>query len=429
MNARTEPPPVRREGRCRGKPRPLPVDEPRPTDVIGAFFLFGLAMLVAGAGAAIVNAIDPWAWGRWLALHLLFVGGVSQLVLGASQFFAGAFLATDPPRRALIRAQLLGWNVGTVLIVVSVPSGIDAALWAGAGCLLAVLAIYSWAFVQMRRRSLGTAPWATRWYLTAALLLALGTALGAVLAHGISWSQGNLLAAHMTLNLGGWFGTAIIGTLHTFFPSLTRSRLRFPRLQGPTFTAWIVGVAAVAGGYAFTWDAVALVGWGALAVAAAALAANIMGCLFAAPRPLSLPARIVAAAQLFAVAGVAVAGAAAVGSGPEQALTGSTRAAVGTLLVAGWIGLTVLGSLLHLLALLIRVRDLARGMPVPSPARDSVLTVAAVVGVATVAAAQLAGGTPLEPAARVLLFAAYLILGARVAILGVRVLATARPRL
>jgi nitrite reductase (NO-forming) len=397
--------------------------------VIGAFFLFGLAMLLSGAVVATVNAIDPWAWGRWLALHLVFVGGVSQLVLGASQFFAGAFLATEPPRRGLIRAQLLGWNVGTILIVASVPSGVDAGFYAGAACLIAVLAIYATAFAQMRRRSLGTAPWATRWYLTAALLLAAGTALGAVLASGVAWSHGDLLAAHMALNLGGWFGTAIVGTLHTFFPSLTRSRLRFPRLQGPTFVAWVVGVLGIASGYALSWEVVSLMGWGSLLAAATALAANVIGCLDAAPRPLTLPARVVGAAQLFVVGGILVAATAALGSGPEEALRGSTRAAVGTLLIAGWIGLTVLGSLLHLLALLIRVRDLDRGMPVPHPIRDGVVTMAAVVAVAVVAATQLAGVTALEPPAAALLVAVYVVLGARVAILGGRVLATARPRL
>jgi hypothetical protein len=50
----------------------------------------------------------------------VFVGGVSQLVLGAAQFFAGAFLATDPPRRELVRVQLVTWNVGALLVAIGV---------------------------------------------------------------------------------------------------------------------------------------------------------------------------------------------------------------------------------------------------------------------------------------------------------------------
>jgi nitrite reductase (NO-forming) len=397
--------------------------------VIGAFFVAGIAMMLAGAAFAVANAIEPWTWGRWLALHLVFVGGISQLVLGASQFFAGAFLATDPPRRALIRAQLAGWNTGAVLVAAGVPLGSEPAVYAGAGLLLATLGLYTAGLAEMRRRSLGSVPWATRWYLAATACLVIGVLAGAMLANGIAWRHGNLLGAHMVLNLGGWFGTAIVGTLHTFFPSLTHSRLRLPRLQGPTFAAWTAGITALAAGYGFSLDAAAVAGWCLLALAATALTANLIGSLIAARRPFSLPARVVAAAQAFLVAGIAVAAVGSIGAGPDDALSDPTRAAMATLLVGGWIGLTVLGSLLHLLALLLRVRDLRRGMPAPSPARDIALTAIAALGVAAAAAADLGAGSLLDRAGEAVLLAAYVLLGARVAWLGARVVRTALPRI
>lgn len=417
-------------GRCRSRSRakPLPIDGLRPTDVIGAFFIAGVVMMIAGAAVAVANAIDSWTWGRWLALHLVFVGGISQLVLGASQFFAGAFLATDPPRQGLIRAELGGWNVGALLVALGVPFESDAMVYAGAGLLLATLGLYVTGLAEMRRRSLGSAPWATRWYLAATACLVIGVVAGAMLADAVAWSHGNLLGAHMVLNLGGWFGTAIVGTLHTFFPSLTHSRLRFPRLQGPTFGAWVGGVAVLAAGYGFSLDGAAVAGWCLLVLAAVALAANLLGSLSAARRPLPLPARVVAAAQVFLVLGVAVAAAGAIGAGPDETLAGTTRAATATLLVSGWIGLTVLGSLLHLLALLVRVRDPGRGMPQPRPGRDIALTAVAALGVITAAVADL-GADPLEQAGEAVLIAAYLLLGGRVALLGARVLRTARPRI
>lgn len=417
-------------GRCRSRARakPLQVDGLRPTDVIGAFFIAGLAMAIAGAAVAVANAIDSWAWGRWLALHLVLVGGISQLVLGASQFFAGAFLATDPPRQALIRVELGGWNAGALLLAIGVPLGSEPMVYAGAGLLLATLGLYAAGLAEMRRRSLGSAPWATRWYLAATACLVIGVIAGAMLAGAVGWSHGNLLGAHMVLNLGGWLGTAIVGTLHTFFPSLTHSRLRFPRLQGPTFAAWIGGVALLAAGYGFSLDPAVVAGWPLLVLASGALAANLLGSLTAARRPLSLPARVVAAAQVFLVLGLTVAAVGAIGAGPDEALADPTRAATATLLVSGWIGLTVLGSLLHLLAVLLRVRDLGRGMPEPRPARDIALTAVAALGVATAAAADLGAGS-LDRAGETILIAAYLLLGARVALLAGRVLRTARPRI
>lgn len=249
-----------------------------------------------------------------------------------------------------------------------------------------------------------------------------------MLATGSAWSHGNLLAAHMALNLGGWFGTAIVGTLHTFFPSLTQSRLRLPRLQTPTFVAWVLGIAALAVGYGFSVDAATIAGWGSLLAASALLAVNLAGSLLAAPRRLSLAARIVAVGQGFLILGLLVAAISAISAEPSDALVGSTRAAVGTLLVGGWIGLTVVGSLLHLLAVLIRVRDLTRGMPDPRPIRDSALAALAAVGVGAVAAGQLAGAGDSEQLARLALLAAYVLLAARVAVLGGRVVLGGRPQ-
>jgi nitrite reductase (NO-forming) len=391
--------------------------------VIGAFFLAAIAMLVAGVAAAVVDAIDPWPWGRWLALHLIFVGGISQLVLGASQFFAGAFLATDPPGRGWIRAQLVAWNAGAVLLAIAVPVRSDALVDFAVAALLIGLACYGWSLLSMQRGSLQRAPWAVRWYLAAAFCLALGITAGTMLATGAAWPHGNLLSAHMALNVGGWFGAAIVGTLHTFFPSLTRSTLARPRLQAPTFAAWIAGIAALAVGYGWLIDPLAVAGWIALTIAAAALSVNIA----LAPRPVTLPARMLALAQAFLVAGLLVACVGAISNGPADALAGSFRPAVGTLLVAGWVGVTVLGSLFHLLSVLVRVRDLRTPLPAPRPRLDAATAVVVALGVLGVAATRLAEGTGLDGLASAVLLVAYAMLAMRLVRLIARVLTVARP--
>jgi nitrite reductase (NO-forming) len=397
--------------------------------VIGAYFLAGIVMLLAGVLAGVVNAADPWPWGRWLALHLIFVGGISQLVLGASQFFVGAFLATDPPGRARIRAQLGCWNIGAVLLAIAVPTGSRILVWLAVACLLAGLLLYGSGLLAMRRDSLQAAPWATRWYLAAAGSLGFGIVAGVLLATHVVWSHGDLLGAHMALNVGGWFGIAIVGTLHTFFPSLTRTALAYPRLQAPAFAAWTLGVAALAIGYGWLIEPLAVAGWIALLVSSATLLANLLGSLRAAPRPISLPARALALAQAFLLAGLLLACVGAIGSGPAEALSGSSRAAVGTLLVAGWVGLTVLGSLLHLLAVVVRVRNLSRPIAPPRPRLDVLVTTAAGAAVFGLAAGQLADLGGLRAIASAVLIAAYATLAGRVATLAARVLTIARPRI
>jgi nitrite reductase (NO-forming) len=414
-------------GNCRRRRRPRADGALRPTDVVGAFFIGGVAFLLAAAVAGLVQWLDPWPWGRWLALHLAFVGGVSQLVLGASQFFAGAFLATEPPPRALVRAQALAWNGGTILLAVAVPEGAGAPIWIAVGLLLAGLAAWAAAIAAMRRRSLRRSPWATRWYAGSAAFFGLGMLAGSLLAHGTPWSHGDLLGAHMSLNLAGWFGGAIVGTLHTFYPSLTQTQLRRPRLQGVAFVAWTGGVAALAVGYGWGLGPLAVGGWLALCLAALALLVNVAASLRDAPRPLSLAARLVGVAQPFLLAGLMIAALASIQGGAAGALVGPTRAAVGTLLVAGWIGLTVAGSLLHLLALLLRVRDFSRRMPAARPRLDRLVAGLAALGVAAVALSQSIGSGGWGGLARVVLLIAYAVLGARVMVLAGRVLTRARP--
>ncbi|MGH2869400.1 MAG: hypothetical protein ACRDNK_17785, partial [Solirubrobacteraceae bacterium] len=205
----------------------------RPSDLLASFFAAAICTLLLAAGAAIAYALTGLDWLHWTAMHLALLGGVSQLIVGAGQFFSCAFLATDPPSRRMIGAQLLAWNAGTALVAVGEPTAITPLVDAG-GLLLAIgVVLFAISLRDMQRRSLQRARWALRWYQACAVCLGLGGLLGLLLARDTPWPHGSLLGAHLALTLGGWLGTAIIGTLHTFFPSLTATPLRHPRLQGP----------------------------------------------------------------------------------------------------------------------------------------------------------------------------------------------------
>jgi nitrite reductase (NO-forming) len=395
---------------------------------MAAFFALGIGFMLAGAAVAAIAAVAGWAPGRWLALHLVFVGGVSQLVLGAGQFFAGAFLATDPPRRWLVRLQLGAWNAGTVLVAVGVPANVAPATVAGAALLAIGLGAFVAGLDSLRRRSLQRAPWAVRWYEACAGFLGTGVLIGVLLATGVRWSAGSLLGAHMALNLAGWFGTAIVGTLHTFFPSLTQTHLRFAALQRPTFACWTLGTAALAIGYGLGAGPLVLAGWCGLTVAAALLCTNLIASLRGGPAGLTLPARLIAAAQACLVLGLLLAFAGALGGELMAPPLGAAREAIAILLLPGWLGLTVLGSLLHLLAVLVRVRDLRRGLPAARPVRDRALVAVALGAVLAVAAARIRDLAPLGTPASCALLASYLVLGSLVLARAARALRGRLPR-
>ena len=369
--------------RCRR--RAIAPGSQRPSRLVIVFFTVAMLMLIAAALAGVANALTGRSWLHWLALHLALLGGVSQLILGAAQFFVCAFLATDPPSRRLVRAQLVTWNAGTVLVAVAVPTGVSGLADAGVALVCAGLALFLHALRSMQRKSLQRAPWAVRWYMTCAACLAFGALVGALLARGTPWSHGSLLGTHLALNIGGWLGTAIVGTLHTFFPSLTQTRLRHPWLQVPTFWLWLLGVALLAVGAAAGSQAVVALGWLGLTSAASCLSINLIASLRSADAALTLPARLIALAQCFLVAGLVLAFAATLRDGFGAAFVGNARAALASLLIAGWIGLTVTGALLHLFAVVGRVRRFALAMPAPRPQRDRALSAAAALAVAALA--------------------------------------------
>lgn len=407
--------------------RRLPPGGPRPSSLLAAFFAAGLISLLAGAAVAIVHAVDGGYWSHWVSLHLLFLGGVSQLVLGAGQFFVCAFLATDPPGERMVSAQLVAWNAGTVLVAAGVPGSRTALTDAGGALIIAGLVLFVVSMVRMERRSLQQARWAVRWYEASASALAVGAVLGVLMAHGTTWTHGSLVGAHLALNLGGWFGTAIVGTMHTFFPSLTQTRLAHPRAQGATFALWTIGIAVVALGAAWDTRALLAVGWIGLLGAGLLLGGNVAASLRVAPRPLALAARLLAAAHGFLPAGLLLALVATVADGPSGPFTGAARPALAALLVAGWVGLTVAGSLMHLLAVLGRVRDLRRPLPLPHPRRDRALTTAAAVGVAGAALSRLDALGWLSTPATAVLLATGVVVGSRVISLAVRALISGRP--
>jgi nitrite reductase (NO-forming) len=412
--------------RCRHRARPLPPGGLRPTDLLGGFFVVAIGFLVAAGAIAVLDTAGALpSWGHWLALHLAFLGGVSLLVLGAAQFFTTAFLATDPPGRRMARAQLGVWTLGTVLVAAGIPAAVTPLTDAGGLLIVVSLGLFGASLWRLERRSLQQARWAVRWYYACAASLGVGALVGVAMARGVSWPHGSLLGAHLALNVAGWLGTAIVGTLHTFFPSLTQTRLRRPHLQPPAFAAWLAGVVLLAFGAAFDVTALLAAGWVALACGAALLAVNVVEGLRVAPRPLSLPARMVGAGQAFLVTGLLAAVAVVLADGAHAPLEGRARAVLAILLVVGWIGMTVAGSLLHLLTVLHRVRNLARAMPAATPGRDRALVGLAMAAVAALAIGRATGADGLAAGARVALVAAAALVAARVLVLAGRAVGSA----
>ncbi len=363
----------------------------RPTDLALAYLAAAVVVASVAAATALIGIIVDWGSSTWAAIHLVLLGGVSLLILGVSQFFVTAFLATSPPSRRMVAVQITCWTAGAACVVTGVSTDADWLATIGVVLLLTALLLYARSLAGLHSRSLQRAPWASRWYAASALWLVLGIAVGLMLTVHFAWSHGSLLGAHLAFNLGGWLGGAIVGTLHTFAPSLTQTRLRFPRLQPATFAFWSAGCGVTAIGYAFSLGALVLLGWSLLVVGAGLLATNLIASGSESKVPLTLPARLVIWSQAFLPLGLLF-GLVSAADHSLAPLFGDDRVTLAVLLLAGWVGLTVIGSMLHLLSVVVRVRDLGRPATTPNQLQDRLLASAAVGAIGLLAVAEAVTG-------------------------------------
>lgn len=159
----------------------------------------------------------------WLLVHLLLLGAVSNAIVVWSAHFTDAVLRARPaPVGVTVRLWLLNVAIAGVVIGMTVPSWI--AVLAG-GSLLGAVVLWHGVVLGVRlRRALPSrfAP-TVRYYLVAAGFLPIGAAAGIVLAREVDADR--LVVAHLAINLLGWVGITVIGTLVTLWATMLRTKI------------------------------------------------------------------------------------------------------------------------------------------------------------------------------------------------------------
>ncbi|MCA5894243.1 multicopper oxidase domain-containing protein [Isoptericola sp. NEAU-Y5] len=203
----------------------------------------------------VATLVHPWLPApRWLMLHLLFLGAISQAILVWSEHFALALLharATESDVRRQ-NARLITLNAGTALVVVGVLTAWWPVTVAGAAGVATAAAWHGIALYRRLRRALGTRFATTvHYYVAAAAMLPLGAVLGTLLAHGLgSTTAVQVRLSHALLNVLGWMGLTILGTLVTLWPTLLRTRMDDASLPAArrALPVLVVGLLAAAAG-------------------------------------------------------------------------------------------------------------------------------------------------------------------------------------
>lgn len=208
-----------------------------------------IALIWAYLAAALGAVLAPHlvAMPRWLALHLLFLGAASKAIVVYSAHFAEALLGARPARRGWVRAQLAGLNAGVLAVLVGVDAHHPWPVVVGAVLVGGAVLAGAGRLVRLARHSLAARLRATVWfYVAAAGFLAAGAASGALLGSGEVSGAGPgqyLVAFHAHVNLFGWVGLTVLGTLFLLWPAALRTRMAPEAPQ----VAWRVLVVCIAG--------------------------------------------------------------------------------------------------------------------------------------------------------------------------------------
>ena len=191
---------------------------------VGAVVFAWLAALVV---VAVGHRFLPLS--GWLLVHLLGLGAAGNAILIWSRHFADALLRRPPdPARTAEVLRLTAFNAGAVTVVV----GMLGRWWPvtlASGVVVGVVAVAHGATLLRQLRTALPARFGVtvRYYVAATGCLAIGAGLGVAMAKPAlpGTVHERFVIAHAALNLFGWVGLTVLGTLVTLWPTMLRTRM------------------------------------------------------------------------------------------------------------------------------------------------------------------------------------------------------------
>ncbi|WP_240333947.1 multicopper oxidase domain-containing protein [Rothia sp. ZJ932] len=165
----------------------------------------------------------------WLMVHMVTLGLMTNSILIWSQHFTEALLKNrlpDSARGVQIR-RIYMLNISTVVMMAGMLTAAFPLTVVGATGVGAVVAWHGFSLLQQVRSALPARFTSTVYfYIAASWLLPVGAVLGAFLAKGLSsdWYERTLLA-HEAVNILGFVGLTVVGTLTTLWPTMLRTKM------------------------------------------------------------------------------------------------------------------------------------------------------------------------------------------------------------
>ena len=132
------------------------------------------------AAVVVLAADGRIADQRWLTVHLLLLGAVTNAVVVWGEHFAVALLRAAQPARGPAVARLVGLNLSVVGVLVGVVAGLSAVTLAAAALLTVVVLGHVGSLLRISRGALqGRFAGTVRFYVAAGVALLVGIGFGA----------------------------------------------------------------------------------------------------------------------------------------------------------------------------------------------------------------------------------------------------------
>lgn len=188
-------------------------------DLPGVFWMVAVVVIAA------VHPLVPAP--RWLMIHLFVLGAAGHSILVWSRYFADTLLRLPTTPRRTQTPRLMLFNLGVLAVVVGVPTGLWWLVVAGATGVVTAVGWHTASLLAGLRSRFSSRFAATiQFYVAAGLLLLVGVVLGAWLARGPGEPlETRLRMAHIGLNVLGFIGLTVIGTVLTLGPTMLRTRI------------------------------------------------------------------------------------------------------------------------------------------------------------------------------------------------------------
>ncbi len=186
------------------------------------------------------NSADP----KWILVHLLLLGAITNLIFVWSSHFTSTMLrlpATSDRKPYAIRVVLL--NLGVLSVIFGKIEELKTLMALGALLVVISAALHARSISRQIGKALPTRfKRIPRFYIASAVFLTLGATLGGFLSHGPKGElKYQLLIAHYGANILGWIGITVAGTFITLIPTMLRTQLpEHAEKRGYTSFPWLI---------------------------------------------------------------------------------------------------------------------------------------------------------------------------------------------